>query len=214
MLAALVAEACGCGRIGYNRIGAGATGGTGGGAGGSGGADPAAGGAGGSGGADAGALDADAGGSLRIQYFPAMQDRVSDDWLRPHFDIVNGTSQDVPLAELAIRYWYTEEAPAAQTMACDFAFVLCPNVTATFSAVTPPRTGADQVMEIGFLAGAGTLVGGGQTQEIGLRVSKSDFSAYDESNDYSYDGSLTQLTDDTRIGLYRNGVLIWGIEPP
>jgi hypothetical protein len=163
---------------------------------------------------DAGTLDRDGlGGVMKVQYNPAMPDRATDDWVRPHLNIVNGTSQDVPLAELTVRYWYTEEAPATQSLACDFAVIGCDNLAATFSPVTPPRTGADEVVELSFLPAAGTLVGGGETQEMQLRIGKSDFSAYDETDDYSYDGSLTDLTDDTRITLYRNGVLIWGTEP-
>jgi hypothetical protein len=160
-----------------------------------------------------GSADASALAVINVQYNPAMPDRATDDWVRPHLNLVNGSSQEMPLAELTVRYWYTEEMPAPQSLACDYAVIGCPNLIATFSPLTPPRAGADEVMEIQFLPAAGTLPAGAETQVMELRIGKSDFSAYDETDDYSYDGSLTELTDDRRITLYRNGVLVWGTEP-
>lgn len=54
---------------------------------------------------------------------------------------------------------------------------------------------------------------GSETGEIQARFNKSNWSNYDESNDYSYDGSKTSFADWDRIGLYQNGELIYGIEP-
>jgi hypothetical protein len=115
-----------------------------------------------------------------------------------------------------VRYWYTIDTVAPQSFACDSAFVGsagCGNITGAFASVSPPRAGADSVFEIGFLPAAGMLAAGGQTQLITLRFSKSDFSNYDETNDYSYE-SWSTLMDAPHITVYNNGTLIWGIEPP
>jgi hypothetical protein len=36
---------------------------------------------------------------------------------------------------------------------------------------------------------------------------------YAETDDYSYNPELTVFNDWDRITMYRNGVLVWGIEP-
>jgi hypothetical protein len=153
-------------------------------------------------------------GSIALQYLTPNNDRASDAWLRPHINLVNRTTADVPLSELTVRYWYTKDSATSEALTCDFASIGCANIVSTFLPVSPPRAGASDVIDLGFLAAAGTLAAGAQTQEIGLRVGKSDFSNYDETNDYSYDGSLGSLTDYPKITVYRNGVLVWGAEPP
>jgi endo-1,4-beta-xylanase len=46
-----------------------------------------------------------------------------------------------------------------------------------------------------------------------VRVHKTDWSNYDQRSDFSFqrDGVLT---DWDRVGLYRSGQLVWGVEPP
>jgi hypothetical protein len=152
-------------------------------------------------------------GGVRLQYHPLDNNKPDDVWIKPHFNLINETGAAIPLSELVIRYWYTIDSAGTQMMACDSAGFGCPNLTGNFFTGFPPRADADSYILIGFLAGAGTLAAGGQTQEFGLRFDKTNFSNFDETNDYSYDGSLTVLTDYTRVTLYRNGALIWGVEP-
>jgi hypothetical protein len=223
-----------CGRIGYDRVpstdgagGSGATGGTG--SGGSAGASGGAGttGTGGSSGASGtgGALVVDGGscvdaggpcGAVRLQYQAGDTNKPNDAWIRPQINLINDSGTDLPLSELLVRYWYTLDSVAPQAFMCDaavFGNSGCANVTGSFAAVSPPRAGADTALEIGFLPAAGLLVAGGQTQGIVLRAGKTDFSNYNEPGDYSYDASFSNYTDAPRITVYRNGTLIWGVEP-
>jgi hypothetical protein len=156
-------------------------------------------------------------GSVRVQYHAGDQNKPTDAWIRLQLNLYNDSSADIPLVELVVRYWYTIDTVAPQVFTCDTASVGaagCGNVTGTFASVSPPRTGADSVIEIGFLAAAGALMAGGQTQPILMRVNKTDFSAYDEPGDYSYDATSSAYVDDPRITVYRNGPLVWGVEPP
>jgi hypothetical protein len=155
-------------------------------------------------------------GSVRLQYRSGDTNKPTDPWIRGQFDLFNDSTAAVSLAELTVRYWYTIDSVAAQAFTCDTAFVGtagCANVIASFASVSPPRAGADSVIEIGFLPAAGTLVAGGDTQAILTRVNKADFSDFDETNDYSY-ASWSAFADAPRITVYRNGTLVWGIEPP
>jgi hypothetical protein len=149
--------------------------------------------------------------TLRVQY-RAADTNAGDNQIKPHFNIVNAGTSPVPLSELKIRYWFTREGTQNQSFWCDWAAIngACSNVSGTFVQV---GSGADFYLEVSFAAAAGSIAAGGQSGEIQTRISKSDWSNYTETGDYSFDPTKTSFADWTRVTLYRNGVLIWGVEP-
>jgi hypothetical protein len=149
---------------------------------------------------------------LRVQY-RASDTNATDNQIKPHFNIVNVGTTSIPLRELAIRYWYTADGDRPQLYSCDYAMIGCSNVTGKFVKLTMPEQGADSYLEIGFAAGAGTLVANGQSGEIQNRFNKDNFSNYNEADDYSFDPSRTAFVDWMRVTLYHNGGLVWGIDP-
>jgi cellulose 1,4-beta-cellobiosidase len=74
-------------------------------------------------------------------------------------------------------------------------------------------TGADTYAELTFTAGAGTLAPGAQTGDIQLRMAKTDWTNFNEANDYSFDPTKTAYADWSKTTLYMNGTLVWGAEP-
>ncbi|HEY7371408.1 MAG TPA: cellulose binding domain-containing protein, partial [Polyangia bacterium] len=204
------------------RGGAGGTGGSVGGRGGAGGTGGSAG-SGGTGGMAGSAGTGGAGGmggasgtggssGLKVQYRTA-DINPADNQAKPVLSVVNASGAAVPLSELKLRYWYTNEGGIAQTSYCDWAQVNCANVTRAFVPVSPTRPNADTYLEVGFTAAAGSVNAGAATGEIQLRMNKNDWSNYNESNDHSYDVTKTALADWSKVTLYRNGVLVWGTEP-
>jgi chitodextrinase len=136
----------------------------------------------------------------------------ADNQLGPWIDVVNGGTTAVALSALTVRYWYTADGTQAQSYTCDWTPRGCANVTAKIAALSPTVTTADTYLELGFTAGAGTLAAGQDTGDVQGRVHKSDWSNYNEANDYSYTGA-TAAADCAKIGLYQNGVLVWGTPP-
>src|SRR5437764_8570367 len=86
-------------------------------------------------------------------------------------------------------------------------------MTSSFAALGNPTSTADNYLEISFSSTAGSLGAYGNTGEIWARVNKADWSNFNETNDYSYDGSKNTYTDWLNVTLYRNGVLVWGTPP-
>ena len=55
---------------------------------------------------------------------------------------------------------------------------------------------------------------GGSSGEIRLRFRKADFSIQDQAGDYSFDeDKLEEPVPWDHVTLYRDGVLVWGVEP-
>ncbi|MFS1512083.1 glycoside hydrolase family 9 protein [Chengkuizengella sp. SCS-71B] len=149
---------------------------------------------------------------LVVQY-KAADTNATDNQFKPHFNIVNNGNTDVALNELTIRYYYTIDGNQTQQFHCDYAVVGCGNVNGTHVAMSQSTADADHYIELNFTAGAGTLAAGGQSGEIQTRNNKTNWSNYNENNDYSFNASMTAFTDWNKVTLHQNGQLVWGSEP-
>ena len=127
--------------------------------------------------------------------------------------IVNTSGASVAMSELTIRYWYTIDGDKAQNFWVDYATRGSSNVTGTFVKLAAARTGADYYLEVGFLSGAGSINNNSDSGEIQTRFAKSDWTNYNETGDYSYDPAKTSFAAWDKVTLYRNGTLVYGIEP-
>jgi len=139
---------------------------------------------------------------------------ASTNQLTPQFKIFNNSSSSVPVSEFTIRYWYTNEGDKAQGFACDYASesIGCPNASVSFTKLVYPQTGATHFLQVGFAPTAGSIAPG-STAEIQIRVNRTDWTSYTQTGDYSFDPTKTAFADWDRVTLYRNGGLVWGVEP-
>lgn len=149
-------------------------------------------------------------GSLVLQY-RAGDTNATDNQMKPHFNIKNNGTSAVDLSSLKIRYYFTKDGAQSMNAWVDWAQLGTSNVQTTFGSTS--GTNADTYVELSFSAAAGSIPAGGQTGDIQLRMSKSDWSNLDENNDYSFDATKTSYTDWSKVTLYDNGALVWGIEP-
>ena len=148
--------------------------------------------------------------NLRLQY-RAADTNATDNQMKPHLNIVNAGTTAVPMSELTIRYWYTNDGNQPQVYNCDHASRGCSNISASFVSI-PAVTGANTYLQLSFSAGAGSLAPGQQSGEI-QTPAQPELEQYNEANDYSFDPTKTAFADWTRVTLYRNGTLVWGTEP-
>lgn len=147
---------------------------------------------------------------LRLQY-KAADTNVANAEIKAVFNIINDSPDTVSVNQLSIRYWYTIDAGAmTQAFFCDYALMTCAKVMHAFGAQM--GVNADHYLELTF-SGADTLAPGAQTGEIQSRFNKTDFSVFNEANDYSFDPTKTNFADWDKVTLYHNGTLVWGVEP-
>nr|WP_315910940.1 glycoside hydrolase family 44 protein [Xylanibacillus composti] len=142
-------------------------------------------------------------GELVLQYREADRDPTNNQ-IKAHFNIKNTGSETVELEDLKIRYYFSKEGAAAMNSWIDWAQVGGHNIERDFT---------DAYVELTFKPGTGSLAAGGQSGEIQLRMSKADWTNFDETNDYSYDPAKTSFEDWDKVTLYLHDKLVWGIEP-
>ncbi|MBQ4819024.1 PKD domain-containing protein [Aquimarina sp. MMG016] len=126
--------------------------------------------------------------------------------LKPVFQVISEALEAVNLADFTIRYWFTPENDVPMDFNVDYSAVT--GTTGIFNT-----TGTQHYLEVGFGASSGSLAANGKTGEIQTRLHHSGFQAHDQSNDFSYDGGKRALTPHVLVTLYRNGELVWGLEP-
>lgn len=124
--------------------------------------------------------------------------------------LTNTGNEPIALAGITVRYWYTADTAQEQVVACDYTTTGCANVQTGIVKMGSPLPGADTYLEIGFATG--TLAAQASI-EIKLRVHASDWSNYNQSNDYSFVATASSYSPAQRMGMYDQGKLIYGSEP-
>ncbi len=137
----------------------------------------------------------------------------------PRIMLVNTSNTTINLSNIKVRYYYTVDGDKGQAYYCDYAQVTDSgsqrNITSSVTGAAQKgtaKTGSDYYIEISFSSNAGTLKPG-EKVEIQGRLTKSDWSNYTQTNDYSFNSTATDYTDNSKITVYSSGNLIYGVEP-
>ena len=142
---------------------------------------------------------------LKIQYRCAETNSLSNQ-IKPHIRLINTGIQAVELSDLKVRYFFTLENPVSQRLWIDYARIGSENVKGEFIQVN----GSEYYLEITFTQNAGLLYAGQDSGEIQLRFHKTNWTNYDQSDDYSFDPGISFFADFNKIYLYENNILVWG----
>ncbi len=143
---------------------------------------------------------------------------TNDRWIKPYFKIMCNTGEEVSVSELKVRYYFTRDSHTVSGLnPIKYTCQLENPYTGTLHSYTNlalyeygPISKTDTYLEVTFSSGSPTFKGAGQYALMELVIAAE--STFDETDDYSLTMS-TSFTPWERITLYRNNVLVWGIEP-
>lgn len=131
----------------------------------------------------------------------------------PQLVVVNTSKQRVPLSDVTVRYYFTADAAASYGFNCVQAGVGCSRVTGSIVRSDDPTPTADHYLRIGFAAGSGVLAPGQDSKGVELQLYRLDHKPLDQSNDRSFDASITTYKPSPLVTAYLRGVPAWGDEP-
>ena len=127
------------------------------------------------------------------------------------FYIANEGNVSVAYSDLALRYWFTSEGGQPLSYWIDYAKLGNANITGNFER-NVGRSQADTYFQLGVKPVMGMLSPGANTGMIQYRINKSDWSPFNEANDYSFKAAAPVDAND-HITVYYKGNLIAGTEP-
>ncbi|MET9429266.1 glycoside hydrolase family 6 protein [Streptomyces sp. NPDC003036] len=148
-------------------------------------------------------------GGVKVRY-KNNDSSATDNAIRPSLQVANTGTSAVDLSTVSLRYYFTRDGSASVNAYCDYAAVGCSQVKLRVVPLSTPVAGADAYLEVSFAAGS--LAAGRDTGDIQLRMAKSDWSNFNEANDYSR-STVTAYADAPAIPAYTGTTLAWGAPP-
>lgn len=146
--------------------------------------------------------------STILEVLSSNNSRAKGNSIKVSFSIKNSGNQSVPLDQVTLRYWFTPESASALNAFIDYAELGRNSITTQFGQDSQT---AHNFMEIGFDTTT-NLYAFSQTGKIAARISKQDYSDFDQTDDHSY-AVTNKLIENEKVTAYINGELVWGREP-
>jgi mannan endo-1,4-beta-mannosidase len=132
--------------------------------------------------------------------------------LMPRFKITNTGSDPLDLSNVKLRYYFTTDGNQDNCFWCDWSSVGNSNIIGKFVKMDNPTDTANCYLEISFSEAAGSI-SPNTTTYVQCRFAKSDWTNYNQDNDYSFNGNSSNYETWDKITVYYNDSLVSGIEP-
>jgi len=138
---------------------------------------------------------------------------ASSNTIQPYVRLTNDGKTAIPLHELSARYYYSKEPTGSEGYSCYWMSLGDCSMLAQlrFADSSSKASNADRYVELSFTSNAPPL-GSTQSEEIHLGFFVPSYADFTQTNDYSFSASADFVTSQ-RVTVYRNGILIWGVEP-
>lgn len=150
--------------------------------------------------------------ALSIQFKNAENgpNSLNNPTIKPHLRIENEGITDVNLSDITMRYWFSKDGAGHVIANCLTSDAGCASTSTSIHELATPVAGADAYLEISFTSGT---IQPGQRIDTKSRIERTDGQGFDETNDHSFAGLITNHIDNDHVTLYWQGNLIMGEEP-
>ncbi len=129
-----------------------------------------------------------------------------------YLQLNNEGNVPVSYKDLSVRYWFTNDGTSAPKYWIDYAKLGAAKLSGSFINLNPVATNADRFWELKIDSTAGVFYPSSNTGSVQFRITKTDWSSFTQTNDFSY--LLTNaLIENSHITIYYKGNLVYGVEP-
>jgi hypothetical protein len=151
-----------------------------------------------------------------------VEDQTSSSaYIGCELSVLNSSSASPSISNFTIRYYYTDEVHQTPQMTINWSHVSTSGadedleVTSSFVAISPPVTDADTYIEFSLASGSSPTLAPGDAAQFSWQMQGPlpAQDVYTQTNDYSFNASLTTLTAWNHVVLLESGTVVWGVVP-
>ena len=148
----------------------------------------------------------------QVKVYLDSKSNATSNTISSYLKIDNTGNTPLNYQDLKVRYWFTKEGNSPLNFFWDYAKLGSSNITSLFVPLTTTRAGADTYLELGMSPNLGVFYPLSTTENIQYRIAKSDWSAFNQSDDFSYTTD-NKMSLTNKVSVYYQGQLIYGEEP-
>lgn len=145
---------------------------------------------------------------MRLKAYTESKSPANSNTISTYLDIRNEGNIAVDYKDLTAKYWLTSEGFSPMNFSVDYAKAGSSAVTGTFGSA---GTGVGSFLELKIRPAQTILYPQSASGNIQYRISKSDWSAFNQQNDHSYQTGA--MSENTKVTIYYKGQLVYGTEP-
>jgi hypothetical protein len=135
--------------------------------------------------------------------------------------VLNSSTASPSISDFKVRYYYTDEVHQTPQMTINWSHVSTSGadqdleVTSSFVALSPVVTDADTYIEFSLASSSSPTLAPGDAAQFSWQMQGPSPAqdVYTQTNDYSFNSSLTTLTSWDHVVLLESGTVVWGVTP-